>query len=614
MKLLRLKITDPKGFRSLQQDFECFFRHPEDTGEDKALAPFICAGPNGSGKSNVLEAMSAIFYHLECMRLDNLPDNFEYDEERNPNGFRSDKCIPDAFELEILRPESKEYYDLTGADTLLHVCISKKMGDRPRFFILNNADGTVGQEQPFNKANALLTLPTYVLAYSSGENEILSLPFFKMRFVQYDEYWQALTQQLGYAGRPESNMVCLDKSFTQATLICNMLYGKSSGLNIFHAEIGLEELKEFRIVIKRRISVPTEKIAEFDSAEVGPNYSTVNVLKTHPALKYNEYAEGKEFYSVDIVQLLDDAEIKSSKLIPCLKRCATCWYEDEETGTLYLDYCVDAATREAFSVNFAFEINESPLELFHALQVLLSLNLYSVSDSLKANIYQSDSQYISEAVPTLAADERIMRFENVKFIKAGVKEPVALKSLSDGEFQLLHSLGLCMLFQKTASLFLLDEPETHFNPLWRSQFIKHLRTCLPPIRTHFRTGISRVGDKLGSWVYPYEMFISTHTPFLISDSTAEKVLVFSKQEDNVCVERPNYNTFGASINKITMRTFGQTNTIGAQAMVALQELRDRFERGEDKKLLLNDLDARLGDSVEKILLSKAISDADEEHN
>ncbi|KEM52370.1 hypothetical protein AD47_5049, partial [Escherichia coli 6-319-05_S4_C3] len=37
-----------------------------------------------------------------------------------------------------------------------------------------------------------MLLPQYVLGYSSGENEILSLPFFKMRFVQFDEYYNAL--------------------------------------------------------------------------------------------------------------------------------------------------------------------------------------------------------------------------------------------------------------------------------------------------------------------------------------------------------------------------------------------------------------------------------------
>ncbi|MCL1446541.1 AAA family ATPase, partial [Klebsiella quasipneumoniae] len=71
-----------------------------------------------------------------------------------------------------------------------------------------------------------------------------------------------------------------------------------------------------------------------------------------------------------------------------------------------------------------------------------------------------------------------MRFKFVRFTKQGVEEPMMLKELSDGEHQLLHSLGLCLLFRETNSLFLLDEPETHFNPHWRASFITRMRQCL----------------------------------------------------------------------------------------------------------------------------------------
>ncbi|MFO7073700.1 ABC transporter, partial [Pseudomonas aeruginosa] len=55
------------------------------------FAPFVCAGLNGSGKSNLLEALAAIFYHMECIYLENLPDSFRHDEEYNPKGFRGSK-------------------------------------------------------------------------------------------------------------------------------------------------------------------------------------------------------------------------------------------------------------------------------------------------------------------------------------------------------------------------------------------------------------------------------------------------------------------------------------------------------------------------------------------
>ena len=105
------------------------------------------------------------------------------------------------------------------------------------------------------------------------------------------------------------------------------------------------------------------------------------------------------------------------------------------------------------------------------------------------------------------------------------------------------------------------------------------------------------------------MLITTHTPFLISDSKPTKVLVFSKDTNTgeVSISHPDYNTLGASINKITMSTFGKRETIGAYAQGILDDLRLRFEKGdEDNEALIDEIHKQLGDSVEKLLLLKAI--------
>ena len=273
-----------------------------------------------------------------------------------------------------------------------------------------------------------------------------------------------------------------------------------------------------------------------------------------------------------------------------LKRCATLHYVDDATDTLVLDYWVNDATKQAFRENF----DGSALVLFQAFQVLLTLNLYSVSDALKSDLYTSTSHYVSETVPTLASDQRIMRFKFVRFSKQGVAQPMMLKELSDGEHQLLHSLGLCLLFRNSNSLFLLDEPETHFNPDWRANFITRLRQCLP-----------------GSGEFAQEMLITTHTPFLISDSKPAKVLVFAKDKTSsaVSISHPGYNTLGASINKITMNTFGKRETIGGIAEALLEGFKKRFEAGqEDLSGMVQEIELELGDSVEKILLIKAMLD------
>ena len=114
---------------------------------------------------------------------------------------------------------------------------------------------------------------------------------------------------------------------------------------------------------------------------------------------------------------------------------------------------------------------------FQAFQILLTLNLYTVSEKLKKELYQSESLFVNETVPILPSDERIMRFKDFWLQKRGVKEGILSKSLSDGEHQFLHSLGLALLYKDKRCLYLLDEPETHFNPDWRAKFISRLRDC-----------------------------------------------------------------------------------------------------------------------------------------
>jgi len=494
---------------------------------------------------------------------------------------------PTAYELEYLIKLPLEA--LPEPERYAHVRVSKVPDASPQMHWLNPcnfaalseglaADGLCSErERDF-------LLPEYVLGYSSGENEILSLPFFKMRFVQFDEYWNCLKEQLPYPGRPESRLAYLDNGFSQAILLCNLLFQDKATLKPFREDVGVEALKEFRILIRRSIAVSAEVASAFGSG--------------HPALTTDSETGAQRINLMHLLEAGSDSAANFDPIVTRLKRCATCWFVDEANDTLVLDYRVNDATREAFRENFDYAFYQSPLALFQAFQVLLMLNLYAVSDALKADLYRSGSHYVSETVPTLASDQRVMRFKFVRFSKQGVAQPMMLKELSDGEHQLLHSLGLCLLFRNTNSLFLLDEPETHFNPDWRANFITRLRQCLP--------GTGNVGQ---------EMLITTHTPFLISDSKPDKVLVFKKDKASgaVSISHPDYNTLGASINKITMNTFGKRETIGGHAQALLDALRARFEQGgENNDALIDEIHQQLGDSVEKVLLIKAILDSDQQ--
>lgn len=569
MILLRLKINEP--FRCLQDGFELYFQSDWDRSESRdGFAPYVLAGPNGSGKSNVLEALAAIFYHLQCQYLTIRPEGFDYDEEENPGGFRDEKAVPDAFELEYLTfpPATPEYGD---QKVLVHIRIVKVSGSSAKVYLLNHPD--VDAAKPLPRTEAVDMLPDYVLAYSSGENEILSLPFFKMRFINYDAYLYHLTRQSDYPG-PEGRMTFLDTQMSQATLICNFLFQDEKVLEPFKTDVGVEGLKQFRIIIRqhRRVAYDDEIIKD--------------IKGTISQLKSDNLVELTTGLKKTIPQ--KDGTIRKIGVIDRLTQCATCSFVDEQTDSLVLDYWVTPETQKAFRNHFS-----GILDLFQSFQTLITLNLYSAGDALKKGLYQSSSLYVNETVPVLPSDEQVIRFEDLILIKQGVSAPVYAKSLSDGEHQFLHTLGLCLLFKNKNALFLLDEPETHFNPDWRSKLISRIRDCFA---TTYRKRIR-------------EMLITTHTPFLISDSRPENVLVFKKQDQSVHVSRPDYNTLGASINKITMKTFGKKETIGGYAERILESLKERFKAGEDKEALLEEVHQKLGDSIEKILFIKTLLDS-----
>lgn len=597
MKLLRLKLNVP--FRSLSAGFEVHFLREWERERCFEFHPYCLAGRNGSGKSNLLEALAAIFYHIECIYLNYRPDGFaaadDADEKDDgvkvPLGFSAKHSTPDAFELEYFFPNDAlqplEPSPELNHRPVAHICIRKEIRQRPEIHWLNRAIYEKDASTLLSRTEVKDYLPKYVLGYSSGHNEILSLPFFKMRFIHFDEYRDHLIKDVPYDGKPEGRMVYLDDQFSQAILICHFLFPSDAVTKVFQDKVGLEGIRRFRIIIRRnyRLPVAAERLSSMSTEDKKDKVKTTVELTSKLTGHYDE-----------VNQL-------QPGLIDKLIKCSTTHHEDDSTYSdgkgcdLYLDYWVNEATKRAFQVHFGeasgesddFNKAKSALNLFQSFQTLLTLNHYKVDDETKAELYQSGSLYVNETISTPASHERITRFKEGELIKDGVTERLYVKALSDGEHQLLHTIGLCLLYRHEPALFLLDEPETHLNPDWRASYISTLRQAL------------EAGE--GTRKVMREVLLTSHSPFIISDCRKENVLVFSKDSDarTVTWERPGFETFGASANAITMKVFGQTETVGDYAMQKINGLRHRLKAGEDPKHLIKEADKELGDSVEKVL-------------
>lgn len=570
MKLIRLKIEDERGFRSLQKDFEINFQSDFNDSESDDFYPYVLAGQNGSGKSNVLEALAEIFYHLDCIYTSYKPDYFNK-SDNNPKGFDSTVSRIDAFELEYYTFLDQDIFPFNKSKfKKAHIFIKKKTGTRPHIFFLNKPEFDIWEDLTQQESKSLL--PKYVVGYASGNNETLSFPFIKSRFLQFDEYLSTLSSKEFVNPSPNTALVYLNEEFSQAILLSNFLMlaaidEKSDLLSPLKKYVGIEDIDSFRLIIRSDITI------------IPPENSNV---------------KDEEQKKVRLIQNLDlknpNAKENSTSYIEKLKSCATTWYdfylmdwddsaspEDDNKSYLYLDFKVDKETKKAFQFHF----DNDPLKLFELFQMLLLQDLYKVPTSAKKNIYSTLNVFLNQEIGHIPEElDKILRFKFLKIKKKEIEKTIYSKELSDGEHQLLHTLGLCLLFRKERCLFLFDEPETHFNPDWKARYITSVRNCFKEI------------------VANCEMLITTHSPFVVSDSLTENVLMFAANKNP---KNPDFNTFGASVNQITMELFDRFDTIGDYSNNEIEKYYEKL-KGDNADNLIKEINFKFGDSVEKTII------------
>jgi AAA domain, putative AbiEii toxin, Type IV TA system len=181
----------------------------------------------------------------------------------------------------------------------------------------------------------------------------------------------------------------------------------------------------------------------------------------------------------------------------------------------------------------------------------------------------------------------VFRFEQVTFRADGARRVVDYVSLSDGEHQLVEILGVFTMIREKNILFLLDEPESHFNPQWRVAFMNRLRSV--PTAHGSRADQSDAAAQ--------EVLLTTHAPFVPSDMRRENVVIFERVDGKIKPRSPEIETFGASFEQILEHCFHVEPPISELARIAIRSLMQSDDPTEIEAAV-----PRLGASVEKVLL------------
>ena len=181
--------------------------------------------------------------------------------------------------------------------------------------------------------------------------------------------------------------------------------------------------------------------------------------------------------------------------------------------------------------------------------------------------------------------------------KDGHDGKVSFTQLSEGELQMLTVLGLMRITREDHCLFLLDEPDTHLNPIWKLRYFDDIEGVLD---RESEGALS--GDLvLSSPVNPVQsqVLITTHDPMMIGSLKREQVHILRRQADRTVVETPDEHPQGMGVTGLLKSAlFGLSSTLDIETERRLfrrNELYVKRPRTAQEDAELTRLSAELSD-------------------
>jgi len=532
MRLLRVHIIAAKTCGGLLDDVDVWLRSRMVDGN--AFVPLCLIGPNGAGKSQFLQVVAEMFqsaFHAVVSK-----------EERGEGN-------PDLqFELEyLIRPE--------GQGEHFHVRITRQVQGRrrPVVVIEKKVDGD-WKTCDLSDNGTLALLPKKIVGYTSGDNETLSLPFLLSRSGYAEEVGRrALEELVTSEAIPDTRLMLIDYGTHLQVLVANLMLGGTEQRAALLREAGLDDIYSFRCTVQLAHQAAPKAPAS---------------RRSNPARKG--------------IQLTQELE----RYLDQLRCCATCHNYDERTETYTFDFFVDEQSKAAFH-----HFWENALSLYSALHKLAMLNDLAIPKAARDRFKKdTKSRRFASRLPEPQDEDKVFRFEQVNFRSSDQGGIVDYVSLSDGEHQLAQILGTFCMVSFPNVLFLLDEPESHFNPQWRVKFISSIINL--PTVDGARDDSSPAARQ--------DCLLSTHAPFVVSDMPRERVFIFSKSPETkkITICGPDIQTYGSAFDAILEECFGVRPPISQMPRDDIAELKTVSNREE-----LRDGIERLGHSVEKVFLA-----------
>lgn len=163
---------------------------------------------------------------------------------------------------------------------------------------------------------------------------------------------------------------------------------------------------------------------------------------------------------------------------------------------------------------------------------------------------------------------------------------VSFTQLSEGELQMLTVLGLMRITREDHCLFLLDEPDTHLNPIWKLRYFDDIEGVLSAGAGQLMQGESQI-------------LITTHDPMMVGSLKREQVHILRRNGQRTLVETPDDHPQGMGVTGLLKsELFGLSSTLDIETERRLfrrNELFVKSARTPEEDAELSRLSAELAD-------------------
>jgi predicted ATPase len=537
-------------------------------------------GLNGSGKSQLLELIAESFGYLERF-------------------LRSDfKCRNWFSNLAIELRYTNQAYDSEEHANTYAVQIDQSG------IIKLYRDGTlVDIEAREHSGIEEEILPSEIIGYSSGLNENLQRAFMKnaIQYLdvmnvkrQWEQRFAAINAAKNEKGKhlTELDIELLERQLREAYHYYQTrhpalfpILPKDSSLSD-NADIGLR-------------STVLPRLKYFDQDTTALMLASMGMLTD--AQQQSIWQGKQRFNKIHSVTLRYDlrkfthdagALLDIAKLIKCLANIPSCHVQtlprvDKTSEDFYNQFELDYLAGE-ITIDYSNTRVQSILESsFFTPQVLFE-KLYRLQ-LLAADFWQGETKRQLRQDNFDRSAKRPQKWKSPIIVLSlkltDGQQCIEFDDLSDGEAQLIQILSMASIYKDSRVLFLLDEPETHLNPSWRTYF-------------H-----SFVEHTIGITNEKAQLFISAHSPFMVSSLKRNNVYQFRRSDDGLIDMKVAQNeTYGASFDVLIKDLF-ELRSLISQSVI--DEIREQLKQGDGHAIEW--IEENLGLSAEKAYLIRKLS-------